>query len=91
MANFKRGYKKDRLSTSDWKESAYERKQTRKTPLDLVEKPVPAKFPSNYCKKLKAKHNFILKRQTSVSWIFKESNMFEYQCSGCGKKKIKFA
>lgn len=49
----------------------------------------PAKKPSWYCKKLKAKHNYIYKSTTAFGasqhqWIWEN-----YECSGCRKQKTK--
>lgn len=41
-----------------------------------------------YCKKLKTKHDFILK--STDAWSFMPDTLWRhYECSGCGKGKVK--
>ena len=50
-------------------------------------RPVPAKYPVWYCKKLKGKHDFVLKKVEEF-WVI-PGIYHTLICRSCGKKKIK--
>lgn len=48
---------------------------------------IPAKYPSWYCKKRKEKHEFLFVGEEEFSIL--PGRLQTFQCSSCGKKKIK--
>jgi len=90
--------KKRRDGLAKWRlgklEKDYKQHKKNKKNLGYLEnnkvkaRPAKGKFP---CKRLKGEHDFKKVSEKKLpEWMKDSTDIFYYECSGCGKKKIKF-